>query len=206
MRDSGAVSHRQRAAVAIAVAIAGPVVAPAGSAHVRTTSGPFVLTIGWGNEPAYTDATNLVELVVRDRSGRPVAAPRGSLAVQVSFGNAHKTLALEPVAQPRGDFQAPLIPTRAGTYAFHVTGALDGHTVDVAASCSPQTFSCVTDSSEIQFPAKDPSNGALAQKLARGSSDDDGSGDDGTLAAVAIVVAVLALGAALVALARGRRA
>jgi hypothetical protein len=194
-RTAGVVAAGLALAVAMPTSVA---------AHVKTNSGPFTLTIGWGHEPAYSGSENFVEVGVTDRAGRPAGAIDGMLAVQVAFGDARVTLPLVPDARTPGRFRAILVPTRPGTYAFHVTGTLNGHTIDAATTCSDRTFACVSDIADVQFPIKDPSNGALAQKLARGPS---GRSDDGgatTLAIVAIVVAVLALAAALVPAARRR--
>jgi hypothetical protein len=168
--------------------------APA-TAHVEKSSGPYALTLGWGNEPALTGAENSVEVEVA-RAGAPVAVKAGALEAEVSFGPATKTLPLLPTGSP-GEVGAVLVPTRPGTYAFHVTGKLNGSTIDVQATCSGGTFDCVTDASEAQFPARDPSPGEVAQRLERTLPRADAARDRAdsahTLALAALVVAGLAL-------------
>ena len=61
-----------------------------------------------------------------------------------------------------------LVPTRAGRYTFHVAGKVRGQTIDLTSTCSDATFECVVDAAEVQFPAKDPSAGQLADRLNRG--------------------------------------
>jgi hypothetical protein len=37
----------------------------------------------------------------------------------------------------------------------------------MTSTCSPETFACVADVSDIQFPVKDPSAGQLADRISR---------------------------------------
>lgn len=184
------------------------VFAASAPAHVERKAGPFRVTMGWGREPARSGSENFVDVAVTDASGRPVEARAGALEVEVSFGQALITLPLVPAAG-RGRFSAAIVPTRPGTYGFHVTGAIKGRNLDAEATCSGSTFDCVTDISEVQFPAKDPSTGALAQRLARAlpraERAEDSADSARSLAVVAIVVAALALAAAIALGLRARR-
>lgn len=176
--------------------------------HVEQRSGPFRITMGWGQEPAFSGAPNSVDVAVTDASGKPVQARPGALEAEVSFGPAVTTLPLEPAGQP-GRFRAVIVPTRPGTYAFHVTGTVRGRAIEARATCSGATFDCVTTGSDVQFPAREPSAGELAQRVEREAARADDAADRAdsarTLAIAAIVVAALALVAAAVLLARGRR-
>jgi hypothetical protein len=178
------------------------------SAHVETKSGPFRVTMGWGEEPARSGSENFVEVGVSDASGAPVKARAGALEVEVSFGDAVSTLPLVPGDAP-GQFRAVIVPTRPGTYGFHVTGAIKGRNIDAQAMCSARTFDCVTDISEVQFPARDPSTGQLAQRLTRAlpraERAEDRADSARGIALAAIVVAALALVAAAALGLRGRR-
>jgi hypothetical protein len=190
-----------------AVALALPAAA---GAHVVERSGPFRVTMGWGEEPAYSGAANFVEVAVAGQSGAPVAVPPGALDVEVSFGRDATaiTLPLTPTGSP-GKLRATIVPTRPGTYGFHVSGALRGKPVDVRATCSGATFDCVTDPSAIEFPAKDPSTGQLAERVERGvaraeRAANDSGGDD-AIAIAALIIAALALATGAAAMARQRR-
>ena len=183
---------------------------PPASAHVVEPSGPFRVTMGWGVEPALTGAQNFVEVSVEDASGAPVRPRAGELSVEVTFGATARTMPLAP-SDEGGGLRAVLVPTRPGTYAFHVTGTLRGRPVDVRATCSERTFDCVQDAAAFQFPAREPSTGEVAQRAdrqtARATRDAKDSADDArTLALVAVIVAALALVAAVVLGLRGRRA
>src|SRR4051794_14333622 len=116
--------------------------APA-AAHVEKRSGPFRVSLGWVDEPALSGAPNAVEVALADAGGSAVPVPAGALQVEVSFAGTATTLPLVP-ADEGGGLRALVIPTRAGSYAFHVTGALRGRTVDVRATCGSGSFDCVT--------------------------------------------------------------
>jgi hypothetical protein len=190
----------------LAAALAAFLAARMVSAHDKKTAGPLVLTIGWGDEPAFSGARNTIDLDVADAAGAPVADADASLAVDVSFGGERMTLPLAAVPRQAGKYRASLVPTRAGVYTFHVNGSIRRQTVDVTSTCSEKTFACVTDAAEIQFPSKDPSAGQLADRIARtGPRADEAVGRANgarRLSLAALAVSVAALGVALL---RGRR-
>ena len=43
------------------------------STHERQVVGQYLLTIGWGDEPAFTGSKNFVSVAVADLAGMPVA-------------------------------------------------------------------------------------------------------------------------------------
>jgi hypothetical protein len=195
--------HR-RGIVFVLAGLALALAAPA-SAHVTKASGQLRLSIGWGDEPPVAGSKNIVQVEVSDASGAPVAVPPGALDVQVSFGGAHVTLPLSPGERP-GELRAPIVPTRPGSYAFHVTGTLRGHGVDVGAACSEATFECVVPVSDLEFPVKDPSAGELPQRLSRESARAEHAADTADAARrVAIAAIAIAIAAIAVALALGLR-
>src|SRR4051812_7092971 len=183
--------------------------APSASAHVVEASGPYRVSMGWGVEPALSGSQNFVDVGLTDAAGRPVIAPARSLTVQVTFGTAVKTLPLEPSDDP-GGYRAVLVPTRPGTYGFHVSGTVRGGAVDVRATCSERTFDCVEDPAALQFPAREPSAGEVARRAdrevarARRAADDSADGAR-NLALAALVVAVAALALAVILVVRARR-
>jgi hypothetical protein len=189
--------HR-RSCLLIALGLAIVLMAAAAvSPHERQVVGQYRLTIGWGDEPAFSGLKNAVEIDVSDAAGAPVTDPEGSLAVEVSFGDERTSLALMPSGRQPGKFRAWLVPTRPGTYAFHITGKIKGQTIDASSTCSAKTFACVTDVSDVQFPARDPSTAQLADRLSRTLPRVEGATDAAAtarnVAFGAIAVAVLAL-------------
>jgi hypothetical protein len=157
--------------------------------------------VGWGEEPAFSGFRNFVEVDVADATGRPVADLGGTLSVEVSFGDERISLPLLPDRGQPGKFRAWLVPTRPGTYSFHITGTVKGQSIDMTSTCSPETFACVAEVSEIQFPVRDPSAGQLADRISRElpraeAALETASGAR-TLAMAGLAGAIIALGAAI---------
>jgi len=196
MRQSGR-SGRLVLLALTGLLLAVPAAAPA---HVTKASGPLRVTLGWGEEPPLTGLRNFVEVAVSDASGAPVSDLGDSATVEVSFGEERITLPLLPAERP-GEFRAVLVPTRPGTYAFHLTGTVKGRAIDATSTCSEETFECVAAASEVQFPVKDPSTGELAQRLDRELPRAEGAEDSADsaerIAIAALVLAALALAGAL---------
>jgi hypothetical protein len=193
-----------RIAVAAGSIIAVLVFAPAAYAHETVTSGSLTLTLGWEEEPAYAGQANAVELEATGAAG-PAGDPAASLSVQVSFGDTATTLPMRPGSEP-GVYLAKLIPTEAGTYAFHVRGTLSGEPVDLESTCSAETFDCVIDTSEIQFPASDPSESDLARRLERERSRVEAAqGETASAKRLAIIALALAAVSLVMSVLRRRR-
>ena len=137
------------------------------STHERLVAGPYRLTVGWGDEPAFTGFKNFVSVAVSDADGKPVRDLTGNLAVEIAFGDERRSLSLRPAFQRPDEFRAVIVPTRAGTYSFHITGTLNGRPIDATSTCSDRTFSCVADAAAMAFPVQDPSTGQLAESVSR---------------------------------------
>jgi hypothetical protein len=186
----------------IALGVAIVVMRPAtASTHERQVVGRYRLTIGWGEEPAFTGSRNFVSVAVSDTAGMPVADLSGSLAVEIAFGDQRLTLPLRPAWQRPAEFRAWLVPTRSGTYSFHITGTVKDQKIDATSTCSEKTFDCPADVSEIQFPVRDPSAGQLAERVSRALPRTERAIEAAAgarrLAIAALVAAVLALVAAI---------
>jgi len=170
-------------------------------AREKITAGALQLTVGWGEEPASAGSRNSINVDVADASGAPLADPGARLSVEVSFGERRVTLPLLPADRQPGRFRAGIVPTRAGTYAFHVTGSFKTDSIDITSACSEKTFPCVTDPADMQFPEKDSSPAQLADWTARAQPRIDQALDDAAearrLSFASLALAVVALGAAL---------
>lgn len=156
--------------LALSAIVAGAVlttVAPA-AAHERRAVGTYQFVVGWKVEPAFSDVNNAVQIFVRDGSGNPVTLGADDLKVEViQSGQKSDVLPLKSVFNSPGEYNAPMLPTRPGTYTFHFTGAIAGQKVDESFTSSDHTFNDMQNASNIQFPAKDPTRGELAQNLTR---------------------------------------
>ena len=132
MRSLFPAAGRGRAA-ALAVLV-GPLAGGA-FAHERRTVGPLQFVVGWADEPAYAGFLNAVQITIRDTSGAgdpvPVTDVGDALKVEVSFG-ADKVgpLDLDSVFNSPGEYQSPMIPSRAGVYTFRFVGTVKGQAID----------------------------------------------------------------------------
>lgn len=179
-------------------------------AHDAHVVGRYRLVVGWGEEPAFTGIRNSIVVAITEAAGGGLVSDLGggSLSAEVSFGNEHAVLPLQPAWGHPNEFRAWILPTRAGTYTFHITGTVKSQPIDIASTCSEKTFDCVVDASEIQFPAKDPSIGQLAERvdrsLPRAEEALESAARARTVAFSAIAVAALALASAIGLALRGR--
>jgi len=194
------ISRRRGLAVPLCAALLA--LAAASHASDKQTVGTMHLTIGWGEEPAFAGSRNSIDVTVSDGAGAAVADPMNTMSVEVSFGERRLRLALLPVERQPGLYRAWIVPTRPGIYAFRITGRLKGETIDIASGCSEQTFPCVTESGEVQFPEKDPSIAQLGDSISQSQPRLQQAIDDATearmisfvalaISAAAVVVAVL---------------
>jgi hypothetical protein len=167
------------------------------SAREKLTVGTVQLTIGWGEEPAFAGSRNSISLEVSDLSGAPLADPGARLSVDVTFGERRVSLPLLSAGQP-GHFRAWIVPTRAGSYAFHIAGSFKSESIDITAVCSEKTFPCVTDPVDIHFPEKDSTPAQLADWTARAQPRIDQALDDASearrLSFASLALAIVALG------------
>jgi hypothetical protein len=216
---------RTTIAAALGVALLLPIVAARPAlAHEGRRLGDLEMEVGWGTEPAYAGTGNSVQLLlVHDE--QPVTDLGDTLTVEVSFGSQTQEFPIEPFFEPGefgtpGDYRAWLIPTRAGTYAFHFTGTIDGEDVDETFTSGPKTFDDVEDPQSVQFPEQDPSTGELAARIERevprineaidaattsAQTASDDASNATTVAIVGIVVGAVGLAVAIVALVPTRR-
>jgi len=206
------------AAVVLAALVVG-ITAPA-FAHVEKTVGKYKFTVGWGDEPTYAGFRNSVQLILADAKGKPVTDLGDSLKVTVSFSGQTVSLPLETTFDPDsgegtpGDYRAWFIPTRPGDYTFTFSGTIHGQKVNQSFTSSPTTFDAVKVPSDVEFPAKDPTVGELAQRaaavdqrvtLARTAAD-KGKSTAGTALILAIVGLALGVAGVGVGLAGRRKA
>jgi len=192
------------------------------SAHEVRKVGAYEITIGWEHEPTYTGIENAVQIFIKDAKGNPIddLGDPPSLKVQVINGSqTSDPLDLKASFDPdtglgmHGEFDAAIVPTVPGDYTFHLTGSINGQNIDEKFTSSDKTFDPVKDPSDIQFPAKTPSNGQLAQSVSRldtretkAAKDAKDSADTAkTLAIVGIAVGVVLGGGGLIVAMGSRR-
>lgn len=160
-------------AMALGLALGLPfAAAPAALAHEHRTVGPIEMTVGWADEPTYAGFKNGVQLLLKDKAGKPITDLGDTLKVEVIFGT-QKTAALplerafgKSFGTP-GDYRAAIVPTRPGNYTFHFTGTIGDQKIDQSFTTSDTTFDPVQEPTAIEFPVKDPSTADLAGRIER---------------------------------------
>ncbi|MGH2556621.1 MAG: hypothetical protein ACRDHO_13010 [Actinomycetota bacterium] len=141
-------------------------------AHERVGIGGHEIVVGWLEEPAYAGFKNAVQFVATHKDdGDPVRGAK--LQVEVIFGDRDGEEKMGPMdlgaafGSP-GEYHAFLVPTRPGTYTFHITGSLgEGEPIDRFFTSGEQTFADIEDLAAVQFPANDPTAGQLSEKIDR---------------------------------------
>jgi hypothetical protein len=168
-RALGALVGVLAASALFLIAWAGPALA-----HEEREVGKYKLAVGFGDEPAYAGLKNSVQLFLSDKAtGDPIVDLGPTLKVEISFGNqTGPTLTMEPNFEvgefgTPGDYDAFFFPTRPGNYTFHLTGSIKGQKIDERFTSSPSTFSSIENPQSVEFPAKDPTNGQIADRIGR---------------------------------------
>jgi hypothetical protein len=141
-------------------------------AHEHRQVGGYEMVVGWVEEPAFVGFMNGVQVRINDAAGKPVVDLGDTLKVDVTYGR-QKTEAVPLLPAfgakfgRQGEYRVPIIPTRPGGYTFHFTGTIKGQKVDESFTASERTFDLVRESSEIEFPARDPTRAELAARIQR---------------------------------------
>src|SRR5207302_5902730 len=188
------------AATLLLLSTAGPAFA-----HEQRKVGPYQFTVGWQHEPTYTGVENAVQLILKDAKGNAIddLGSPPTLKVEVLSGT-QKSDPLDLKASfdadtglgTHGEFDAAIIPTVPGDYTFHLTGSINGQNVDEKFTSSDKTFDPVKDPTEVQFPAKVPSNGQLAQSVNRVNARASAAAKDAKNSAdTATILAIIGIGA-----------
>src|ERR671919_1283486 len=142
--------------------------APAASAHETRQVGEYEFVVGWWTEPPFANQPNGPEVTI-SRKGKPVVEGV-ELTADLTFGEETVTYQLEPafvvgVFGEPGNYNADLVPTRPGTYAFRIYGTVEGTEVDEVFTSGPETFNDIQDPAATAFPAADPNNAQLSERI-----------------------------------------
>jgi hypothetical protein len=143
---------------------------PSAFAHEHRHVVGLELTVGWGVEPTFAGFPNKVQFIAAHADGSP--AEGGTLQAEVLFGDRSSSQQTQPIDlvpsdETPGEYDGVIIPTRPGTYTFHITGKIGSATLDEFFTSGETTFDDVADPQGAQFPAKDPTSGQLSQKIDR---------------------------------------
>lgn len=151
------------------------VVATPASAHEDRAVGPYHLDVGFATEPAYAGQPNALYLEVTDtRDDKPVEGLEKTLKAEVRFGGlAPLPLTITPRFGQPGVYTGQFIPTKPGSYTFHLTGKIGTQDVDEKFESGPNRFNDVTGPGALQYPEKVPGGSDLGRSLADLRSDID---------------------------------
>lgn len=164
-------SFRKAATVSALAVIGGTTLilsAPPASAHERRQVGEYELVVGWYTEPAFAGQPNGPEVTIT-RASKPVVEGV-ALSVDVIFGEETTTYELEPAfvvgifGEP-GNYNADIVPTRPGTWEYRIYGTIEGAEIDETFTSGPDTFGDILDPAEVAFPAADPNNAELSDRI-----------------------------------------
>jgi hypothetical protein len=122
--------------------IVGLALAPTAAAHEGITVGPYVVEIGWRDEPPYVGKSNALEVTITTGDAEPVLdlAPGGLSVVISTAGVNGPSLTLEPafdaVARTGalGKYVAQVTPTAPGDHTLRLTGSIRDTKVDLTAA------------------------------------------------------------------------
>lgn len=125
------------------------------SAHGNREIAEKVFTVGFLNEPAFTDNINAVDLRVKDHeTDKPVLGLEKTLKVEVTYGGKTLQLPLRTRFGVPGAYAADFIPTKAGAYTFRFFGTIDGVSIDEKFTSVVDNFNEVKSAADLQFPEK----------------------------------------------------
>lgn len=168
------------------------------AAHERRTIGPYQFVVGWLNEPAYVGLMNSLDLRVTDTRVTPTKNVEGlekTLTVELQTGGlAPLPLTVTARFGTPGAYNGYAMPTATGTYVFHIKGKVENLDVDEKFESGPGRFGDVEPTTALQYPNKVPAADEIGKRLG-----DLQSGIDQTrlLSAAAVVIGIVALGAAV---------
>lgn len=190
----------RRLVVALAVSMFTlPLLATPALGHERRTVGQYQFVVGWLTEPAFAGELNGIDLRVTDTTNVNAAVEglENTLRAEVFFGGLTTPLRLtfHTAEGDPGRYAAGMMPTKAGTYAFRIFGAVGSQKVDERFESGPNRFDDVASLTPLQYPAEVPAGADLNDRIATLQS---------SLDQLRILVAALFLGVAGLGLATWR--
>ena len=170
-------------------------------AHEERTVGDYDLEVGFIAEPVYVGERSGLEIHVT-KADQPVDGLETTLKAQVVFGSQSRDLTLSAREADPGWYQSVFIPTAAGKYTFHLTGTIEGKTIDESFTSSPTGFDEVTEAATGQFPDILPTTTQVSADARKGA---DAAGQIPLAIGLGAAGAVLGLIALAISIAGRRR-
>ncbi len=152
-------------------------------AHEGREVAGYEVEVGFIDEPVYVGGRSGLEFFV-NKDGQPVEGLETTVKAEVIVGDQKRDLPLSTREGEPGAYESVFIPTVAGPYTFHLTGAIEGAAIDESFTSSPEGFNEVQEATALQFPVQLPTAAELEASAQKGED------------AAALVVPALVLGGA----------
>jgi hypothetical protein len=130
--------------------------------HRMIGGGKFMVLVGWKDEPTFTGVRNACQFFLNDAAGKPINDLGDTLKLSVVYKDEKSgPISLMPGFDPDsgegtpGEYDAAIIPSKAGTYTLHFTGTIHGTPIDEKFTSSEKTFDNVDDAKSVSFPSGD---------------------------------------------------
>lgn len=117
--------------VLVVIALATVASVDTAEAHTNIVAGNVEIVVGWLNEPPLVNERNAIYFEFT-RDGRPYAVDPSGISIEVRYGNASKSIDIEPLEGKLGVYVSPILPTRTGTYSVYIKGTVAGNPVDAS--------------------------------------------------------------------------
>lgn len=137
------------ALAALAAGILAGLVHQPASAHERVEVGPYIIILGWRNEPVIVGERNALRIEVT-LDGEPVEDLEGSINLTVFYGGRSFIGQLAPAGEP-GVYTAEIYPTLRGQYEVNLAGTIGDESFDLI--LEPEE---VLPGNVLQFPEAQP--------------------------------------------------
>jgi hypothetical protein len=130
------------------------VLLPLAFAHDTQTVGKgknqYQVTVGYVNEPPYTEQLNGIDLIIRDMDDQPVKNLESSLSAELVSpdGEATRELPLRAQYSQPGYYTSDFILTKTGAYTFRISGFIGELEVNLEVPYDRK----VEPSSDLRFP------------------------------------------------------
>ena len=143
-------------ACALAILSVGPV-----AAHEERTVAGYDLEVGFINEPVYVGDKSGLEFFVH-KGDTPVEGLDTTITAEVIFQAQSRPLPISAREGDPGAYESVFIPTAAGPYTFHLSGTIEGQSIDESFTSSPTGFNEVQEVAAGQFPVQFPAPAEIA--------------------------------------------
>lgn len=113
--------------------------------HVDDKAGVEVIVSQLGGDTVQQPMADGIEEGDDGPTGTPVEGLEKDLKVEVSAGAQKKIFPLEPEDGKSGSYEAVFYPTVQTTYSYRVFGTLNGTSIDITYTCSPDSTANVAE-------------------------------------------------------------